>query len=177
MSLSPVRYPLHRDCCLQGLQGRQPARVRGLRQPVSGRAIAFSSRNAGFDTIVATVKLFGPDVRESTHGGMELIDQLGSPVAVIGVDMLLGTTLTDASGNVANIARARRLQRHQDASPSSLWADRLHLQRFDDRHRSNDAGQSFSGLGRLRVLQQRIQRHHVGRVPLRRLHRSLGTAG
>ena len=65
---------------------------------------AFNTRNPGNDVIVETVKMFIPDVKSSTYGGMIMYDQLGNPVAVIGVDMLLGTTLTDATSGVNNIA-------------------------------------------------------------------------
>lgn len=63
----------------------------------------FNARNSGEDTIVATVKMFVPDVTESTYGGMMIFDQFGNALAVIGVDMLFGKTLTDATANVNDI--------------------------------------------------------------------------
>ena len=48
--------------------------------------------------------MFIPDVRSSTYGGMIMFDQMGNPVAVIGVDMLFGRKLTDATSGVDDIA-------------------------------------------------------------------------
>lgn len=65
---------------------------------------AFNSRNAGEDAVVATVKMFVPNVTEGTYGGMEMYDQVGNLLAVIGVDMSVGKTLTSASTDVSDIA-------------------------------------------------------------------------
>lgn len=67
-------------------------------------SIGFNARNAGSNLVVATVSMYVPSVTESTYGGMILFDQLGNPMAVIGVDMIAHTTLTDASAGVNDIA-------------------------------------------------------------------------
>lgn len=64
----------------------------------------FNARNAGADTIIATVKMFIPKVIDSTYGGMTLYDQLGNSMAVIGVDMAAGKTLTNATMSVNDVA-------------------------------------------------------------------------
>ena len=66
---------------------------------------AFNARDAGSDLIVATVKMFIPVATESTFGGMALFDQVGGNwMAVIGVEMIGGMTLTDATIGVNNVA-------------------------------------------------------------------------
>ena len=64
---------------------------------------AFNARGAGNDLIVETVKMFIPEVTSSTYGGMVMFDQFGDVVATIGVDMLTGRTLTDATTGVSNV--------------------------------------------------------------------------
>ena len=64
---------------------------------------AFNSRQSGLNLVVETVKMFIPNATDSTYGGMFMFDQLGHPVAVIGVDMLTHKTLTNASIDVADI--------------------------------------------------------------------------
>ena len=64
---------------------------------------AFNARGAGNDIILEAVKIFLPAVTESAYGGMVMFDQLGNIVATIGVDMLAGSTLTDATLGIANV--------------------------------------------------------------------------
>jgi len=66
-------------------------------------AAAYNARLAGEFTVVASVKMFIPNVIESTYGGMEIYDRFGDFLAVIGVDMAVGKTLTDASSGVSDI--------------------------------------------------------------------------
>jgi hypothetical protein len=64
---------------------------------------AFNHLAAGNDVLVETVRMFVPDVTESTYGGMRMFDQLGNSVATIGVDMLTHRTLTSATSDVGNV--------------------------------------------------------------------------
>ena len=81
--------------------------------------------------------MFIPNATSSTYGGMIMYDQLGSPVAVIGVDMLFGKTLTDATSGVNNIAV--RLGQYNDIGPRT-YDTGLVTYRFNGvaaRHRSS----------------------------------------
>ncbi len=64
----------------------------------------FNSRPSGENILLESVAMFIPNVTESTYGGMVMFDQLGDTVAVIGVDMLTGMTLTSATADVNNVA-------------------------------------------------------------------------
>jgi len=65
---------------------------------------AYNARPSGENIVVASVQMFVPNVSESTYGGMEIYDQFGQLLAIIGVDMLAHTTLTSATSNVNDIA-------------------------------------------------------------------------
>ena len=65
---------------------------------------AFNARPAGENTVVGDVKMFVPDVTESTYGGMFMYDQLGNSIGVVGLEMLSHMTLTSASTGVNNFA-------------------------------------------------------------------------
>jgi hypothetical protein len=65
---------------------------------------AFNTRPAGENVVLASVKMYVPNVIESTYGGMWMFDQTGNSIAVIGVDMATGQTLTSATDRVNNIA-------------------------------------------------------------------------
>lgn len=65
---------------------------------------AFNARPAGENTVVGDVKMFVPDVTESTYGGMFMYDQLGNSIGVVGLEMLSHMTLTSASADINNFA-------------------------------------------------------------------------
>jgi PEP-CTERM motif len=72
-----------------------------------GYTDASSAFNAGLPfgkMVIASVNMFVPNVTESTYGGMEIYDQFGQLLAIIGVDMLVHKTLTSATSNVNDIA-------------------------------------------------------------------------
>lgn len=64
---------------------------------------AFNTRPVGENTVVGDVKMFVPDVTESTYGGMFMFDQGGNYIGVIGLDMLSHKTLTSANTDINNI--------------------------------------------------------------------------
>ncbi len=66
---------------------------------------AFLARTPGNDVIVSSIHMFVPaSVTQSTFGGIFVFDAAGKSVGVLGIDMLTGQSLSNATGGVSNIA-------------------------------------------------------------------------